>query len=165
MFMKLTRSVGYAVGILLRVQGAVAEDPMTADSISQGCKFPPRFLYRVLRRLVDAGLLRGISGPRGGYTLAKPSRQVRLLDIVQAVEEGANSGGLVPVNRQQKPAIEFVNELCDRGVQQMQNQLAKVTLAQLAELCAPAKRGPSKGGGRKKTTARRTAPRKAREDR
>ena len=106
--MKLTRSVGYAVGILLRVQGATAEGPMTADSISQGCKFPPRFLYRVLRRLVDAGLLQGISGPRGGYTLAKPSRQVRLLEIVQAVEEGAGSGGLVPVNRQQKPAIDFV---------------------------------------------------------
>ena len=162
--MKLTRSVGYAVGILLRVQGAVAEGPMTADSISQGCKFPPRFLYRVLRRLVDAGLLQGISGPRGGYTLAKPSRQVRLLEIVQAVEDGANSGGLVPVNRQQKPAIEFVNELCERSAKQMQNQLAKVTLAQLAKLCKPAKRGPGKAGGRKKTTAHKPTARKARSD-
>ena len=162
--MKLTRSVGYAVGILLRVQGAVAEGPMTADSISQGCKFPPRFLYRVLRRLVDAGLLQGISGPRGGYTLAKPSRQVRLLEIVQAVEEGASSSGLVPVNRQQKPAIEFVNELCERSARQMQNQLAKVTLAQLAELCTPAKRGPSKGAGRKKTTARKKSTRKMRSE-
>ena len=138
--MKLTRSVGYAVGILLRVQGAVADGPMTADSISQGCKFPPRFLYRVLRRLVDAGLLRGISGPRGGYTLAKPSQQVRLLDIVQAVEEGVSGSRLVPVNRQQKPAIEHVNSICERSARLMQNQLAKVTLAQLAELCRPAKR-------------------------
>jgi Rrf2 family protein len=146
------------------VQGAVEESPMTADSISQGCKFPPRFLYRVLRRLVDAGLLRGISGPRGGYTLAKPSRQVRLLEIVQAVEEGSNSGGLVPVNRQQKPAIEFVNDLCERSAQQMQNQLAKVTLAQLAELCKPAKRGAGKGSGRKKTAVRKAAVRKTRSE-
>ena len=159
--MKLTRSVGYAVGILLRVQGAVGEGPMTADSISLGCKFPPRFLYRVLRRLVDAGLLRGISGPRGGYTLAKPPRQVRLLEIVQAVEEGAGSGGLLPVNRQQKPAIDFVNNLCERSAQQMQNQLAKVTLAQLAELCTPAKRAPSKAA-RKKTAGRKSGTRKAR---
>jgi Rrf2 family protein len=162
MFMKLTRSVGYAVGILLRVQGAVAEGPMTADSISQGCKFPPRFLYRVLRRLVDAGLLRGISGPRGGYTLAKSTRQVRLLEIVQAVEEGVNSGGLVPVNRQQKPAIEFVNELCERSALQMQKQLAKVTLAELALLCKPARRAPTKGSRRKKSAASEAKGRKAR---
>ncbi len=167
--MKLTRSVGYAVGILLRVQGATEEGPMTADSISQGCKFPPRFLYRVLRRLVDAGLLQGISGPRGGYTLAKPPRQVRLLEIVQAVEEGANSGGLVPVNRQQKPAIDYVNELCERSAQQMQNQLAKVTLAQLAELCKPAKRAGRKVAASKTATgkaavAKKPAPRKARSD-
>jgi DNA-binding IscR family transcriptional regulator len=106
--------------------------------------------------------LQGISGPRGGYTLAKPSRQVRLLEIVQAVEDGANSAGLVPVNRQQKPAIEFVNELCERSALQMQNQLAKVTLAQLAALCKPAKRGPGKAGGRKKTTPRKASARKAR---
>jgi Rrf2 family protein len=124
---------------------------MTADSISQGCKFPPRFLYRVLRRLVDAGLLQGISGPRGGYTLAKAARQVRLLEIVQAVEEGAAGGGLEPVNRQQKPAIDYVNDLCERSALQMQNQLAKVTLAQLAGLCKPAKRTPRKAAGRKKT--------------
>jgi Rrf2 family protein len=163
MFMKLTRSVGYAVGILLRVQGAVADGPMTADSISQGCKFPPRFLYRVLRRLVDAGLLQGISGPRGGYTLAKLPRQVRLLEIVQAVEEGAGSGGLVPVNRQQKPAIDFVNELCERSAKQMQNQLARVTLAELAERCKPAKRATSKRGGSKQA-ARKAPGRKARSE-
>ncbi len=162
--MKLTRSVGYAVGILLRVQGAVTEGPMTADSISQGCKFPPRFLYRVLRRLVDAGLLQGISGPRGGYTLAKASRQIRLLEIVQAVEEGASGGGLVPVNRQQKPAIEFVNGLCERSARQMQNQLAKVTLAELAALCKPAKRAPGKDGGRKKSATRKAPGRKVRSE-
>ena len=151
--MKLTRSVGYAVGILLRVEGAAAEGPMTAELISEGCKFPPRFLYRVLRRLVDAGLLQGISGPRGGYTLAKSARHIRLVEIVQAVEEGTAGAGLEPVTRVQKPAIDYINELCEHSAQLMQNQLSKVTLAQLSALC----RGSKKGRGKK--DARKPAPR------
>jgi hypothetical protein len=78
-----------------------------------------------------------------------------LLEIVQAVEESLGSGGLVPVNRQQKPAIDYVNHLCARSAEQMQAQLAKVTLAQLAELCAPAK-----GRARKAPAARKKATRR-----
>src|SRR5262249_26515882 len=108
MSMKLTRSVGYAVGILLRVDSAGSEEPMTAEAISKGCKFPPRFLYRVLRRMVDAGLLDGVSGPRGGYTLAKKPGQIKLLDIVEAVDEVENESGLVAVNRTHKPVIGYI---------------------------------------------------------
>ncbi len=84
--MKLTRSVAYGVGILLQIKDAKGRGPVTAATIAQDCKFPPRFLYRVLRRLVDAGLLIGTSGPLGGYELARRSEGITLLDIVDAVE-------------------------------------------------------------------------------
>src|SRR5665213_2786007 len=110
--MKLTRSVAYAIGILLQVHPAGLDGPVTAARISRGCKFPPRFLYRVLRRLVDAGLLVGISGPQGGYRLARLPAQIRLLDIVQAVEEPDRGASLEPVQHAQLPAIKLVNDLC-----------------------------------------------------
>jgi Rrf2 family protein len=153
--MKLTRSAGYAVGILLRVQSAGMDGPMTADSISRGCKFPPRFLYRVLRKLVDAGLLAGISGPHGGYRLAKRPPQIRLLDIVLAVEEPNNSGALIPVQKGQTPAIAFVNGICDRNAEMFHSELAKVNLAKLSQLCAKTAKKPTPSRGKSTRSARR----------
>ncbi|HEY5312148.1 MAG TPA: Rrf2 family transcriptional regulator [Pirellulales bacterium] len=129
--MKLTRSVGYAVGILLRVEAGGAAGPMTADAISKGCKFPPRFLYRVLRRLVDAGLLQGVSGPRGGYSLARKPRQIRLLDILLAVDEADDGPGLVPVQKSHKPAIDLINEVCRREMERFRREMGSITLARL----------------------------------
>ncbi len=41
--MKLTRSVSYAVGILLQVADGSPEVPVTAARIAKGCRFPPDF--------------------------------------------------------------------------------------------------------------------------
>ena len=75
--MKLTRSVSYGIGILLQIHQQSRGAPVTAAKIARGCRFPPRFLYRVLHKLVDAGLLRGTSGPGGGYALARPADATR----------------------------------------------------------------------------------------
>ncbi len=132
--MKLTLSVGYGIGVLLQIQGQAHGAPLTAARISRGCRFPPRFLYRVLRRLVDAGLLQGVSGPGGGYLLARPPQDITLLDIVRSVDSGIEPGYLEPVCAAQRPAIARVNELCRRNAEQFAKELAHVSLADLEHL-------------------------------
>ena len=102
--MKLSRSVSYAVGILLRIAGGDGGGPMTAAAIARGCRFPPRFLYRILRRLVGAGLLRGMSGPGGGYSLARKAEAINLLDIVVAIEGDLTTTPLPPVTPKHRRA-------------------------------------------------------------
>ena len=130
--MKLTRSVSYALGILLRVQNNKSNGPMTAAAISKGCDLPPRFLYRILRRMVDGGLMTGVSGPGGGYSLAIPPQEITLLDIVQAVEGPPSATVLKPVHRTQKSAVDRVNDLCSKSAVAFSKELGKVTLAKLA---------------------------------
>ncbi len=133
--MRLTLSVAYAVAILLRVVESRSKAPMTAAQIAKGCKFPPRFLYRVLRRLVDAELLRGVSGPGGGYSLAKPPRQINLLQIAKAVEvPGVTSHELIAVSAKHKKAIRAINELSRRNAARLNKDLAACTLQKLAKL-------------------------------
>lgn len=132
--MKLTRSVSYAVGILLRVLQEDADGQMTAARIAKGCKFPPRFLYRVLRRLVDAGLMHGVSGPGGGYALARPAAKITLLDIVVAVEGTPETSKLGPVHKSQTKAINLINELGEKSAKRFHQDLKRVTLARLARL-------------------------------
>lgn len=132
--MRLTRSVGYAVGILLRIGSLANGEPVTAATIGEGCQFPPRFLYRVLRRLVDAQLLDGVPGPGGGYRLARTLREINLLEVVEAVEGLPRPVPLTPVSRKHRGAIRFVNELADIEADRVAARLARVNLAKLARL-------------------------------
>jgi Rrf2 family protein len=129
--MKLTRSVSYAVGILLQIEDARRSVPVTAAMIARDCKFPPRFLYRVLRRLVDAGLLIGTSGPAGGYELAKPAAKINLLEVVSAVESAPEANVLEPVRAKHRRPIAAINRLCKLNTERFKRDLAKTTLAKL----------------------------------
>ena len=132
--MKLTRSVSYAVGILLKVPDQRSRAPMTAAQISKGAKFPPRFLYRVLRKLVDANLLQGVSGPGGGYQLAKAPSRITLLEIVAAVEGDQEPTVLPHVSPRHRAAIRQINGLTNKSAAQFSRDLKRVTLSQLRKL-------------------------------
>jgi len=45
------------------------------------------YLEQLFARLRRAGLVRSVRGPGGGYRLARPADQTRVLDIVRAVDE------------------------------------------------------------------------------
>jgi Rrf2 family protein len=129
--MNLTRSVAYAVGILLRLD-ELEGGPATAARIARGCRFPPRYLYRVLRRLVSARLLRGTSGPGGGYALARPLRRITLWDVVLAAEGPAVERPLQPVTVRQSRAIARINALARRRAVWTRRELRRVRLDALA---------------------------------
>jgi Rrf2 family transcriptional regulator, iron-sulfur cluster assembly transcription factor len=60
-----------------------------AAQIKEICErqaIPPRFLEQVFQDLRRAGILTSKRGPRGGYQLALAPEQIRLGDIVRALE-------------------------------------------------------------------------------
>src|SRR5688572_14260773 len=144
--MKLSSSVSYAVGILLQVHVKGQDGPTTAATIAAGCKFPPRFLYRILRRLVDAGLLTGVSGPGGGYALARPPRKITLPDVVTAVEGPLETAQLSPVCANHRKAMKLVNQTSVRIGKQTGKELAKVNVQKLIALLPK----PRRKAGRKR---------------
>lgn len=129
--MNISRSVSYAVGILLKVAEEGRDGPMTAAQIAKGGKFPPRFLYRVLRRLVDAGLLRGVSGPGGGYALARPAKKINLLEIIVAIEGDRESMQLHAVHTRYRGAVKSINDALARNQATMNRALGRLTLAKM----------------------------------
>jgi Rrf2 family protein len=148
--MKLTRSVSYAVGVLLRIDELAGRGQVTAARVARGCRFPPRFLYRVLRRLVASGVLEGTSGPGGGYRLARPAARLSLLDIVESVEGAPKGSVLEPVRADQRRAIERINRLCQADARRFARELAAIKLADL--------RGKASTGRRKKKRAAKRKP-------
>lgn len=65
--------------------------PAPAAAMATDLEVSEAHLAKVLGRLARAGLVVGRRGPGGGYVLARPAEEVRLLDLLQAVEGPAQS--------------------------------------------------------------------------
>ncbi|WP_329520715.1 RrF2 family transcriptional regulator [Spirillospora sp. NBC_01491] len=63
-------------------------DPGTTASAAQLALYfdlPAAYLAKQLQALTRAGLLAATTGPRGGFRLARPTSEITLLEIVEAV--------------------------------------------------------------------------------
>lgn len=72
----------------LRAMSCLAYEPdrlMPTNELAEITKVPPNYLAKVLQSLAQADLIIGRRGVGGGYRLAKPSEQITLLDVINAI--------------------------------------------------------------------------------
>jgi Rrf2 family protein len=101
--MRFSRASLYALHALVFMGRQKDNHPVASHVIAHAEGIPERFLLKVLKPLVSAGVLQSIKGPNGGYRLTRPVRTISLLEVVEAVDgsirgqvsfEGKNSAGL-----------------------------------------------------------------------
>lgn len=80
----LSKTAEYALRAMVFL-ASVPNQPRSADVLAQKTKVPRSYLNRVLQDLAAAGLVQSRPGPGGGYELARPTDQVTILDVVNAV--------------------------------------------------------------------------------
>lgn len=85
--LRLSRKSILAIEAVLDVAYNARPDPVQARDITARQGVPHRYLEQVLQRLVRDGVLKGVRGPRGGYTLARERRKVTVGDIVRVVAQ------------------------------------------------------------------------------
>ena len=59
---------------------------VSAEKISQVLKIPREFISKILQSLRDSGIICSTKGKSGGFCLAKPSSEIKLIDIVEAID-------------------------------------------------------------------------------
>ena len=62
------------------------QEPRTVEQIAEATRVPVAYLAKVMQGLVRGGLVSSRRGVGGGFLLVSPPRQVRILQIVQAVD-------------------------------------------------------------------------------
>lgn len=79
---------GYAVRALtyLALQPKDKERALVRD-IAEIAELPQHFLGKVLQDLARAGVLKSWKGPGGGFSLARPAKDITLYDIAEALGE------------------------------------------------------------------------------
>ena len=66
--------------------------PMSISDIAQRQEVSGRYLENIMGVFVAAGLVVSVRGRKGGFVLAKPPEEIRMVDVVQTAE-----GSLAPV--------------------------------------------------------------------
>lgn len=87
----LSQTAGYAI-LALSDLALCGDEWRLAVDIATSTGVPRPYLSKILNALVRARLIRAKRGYRGGFMLARSSDQVRLLDIVDAVDGRAWMG-------------------------------------------------------------------------
>lgn len=130
--MKLTKASSYALqAVAYLTQQKDHTVPIASRKIADIRKIPERFLLKVLKPLVEKGLLTSVKGPGGGYKLAKPATQISISDILEAVDKnslkGHNAGSEVG-----SPAVNTrLEAICRQSAEAVRQHLEKITVSEL----------------------------------
>lgn len=76
----------HSMVLLARHSTQSGEAYLNVKEIAQRTGASHAHLSKVLQRLAKAGLVRSSTGPHGGFALSKPTDQITLLDIYEAIE-------------------------------------------------------------------------------
>jgi Rrf2 family protein len=107
--------------------------PLTTKAIAEGLKFSAPHLSKVLQHLAMAGIVRATRGPGGGYMLIRPPSEIRLRDIVEAIE------GPIQLNICLFTTPRCGNDRCMLGdlLESINNQVLQHFEKRLSRICAP----------------------------
>lgn len=85
--MKLTTKGRYAMVALTDLALEAQEQPVNLTELSKRQDISLTYLEQLFVKLRRAGLVVSIRGPNGGYQLALPPSEIRIVDVLNAVDE------------------------------------------------------------------------------
>lgn len=130
--MKLTRTSGYAVHAMVHIaQRDGSGSPAIGHTVAKELAIPEGFLLRILVALSRAGLLRSIKGPNGGYNLARPAKNITLLDIIEAAE-GPLAATADPVSNPPDSVDKKLQALTTAVTDAVRKEMSRITLVELS---------------------------------
>ena len=146
--MKLTTKGRYAVTAMLDLALHYVREPINLADISGRQGISLSYLEQLFSRLRKQGLVESARGPGGGYMLARPSTQITIADVIQAVDESVDAtkcGGQKNCHGEDRC---LTHDLWEDLSRQISGFLSGITLADLVN------RGSVKSISRKQDTIR-----------
>jgi len=83
--MQITRQADYAVRAVLFLARS-GDQRIATNMIAEEQRIPPSFLAKIVSQLSIAGLLQTSRGARGGVVLARNSKDISLLEVIEAID-------------------------------------------------------------------------------
>lgn len=84
--MRLSAKTQYGVRALFDIAFHGDGAPVQAKDIAARQDIPLRYLEQIFQELRRAGLVESRRGPRGGYVLGRPAEDIRIGDVMRALQ-------------------------------------------------------------------------------
>jgi Rrf2 family protein len=84
--MHITRAGEYGIFGVLYLARQPEGRVVMIEEISKSVNVPQSYLAKIFQHLTKAGIVNSHRGAAGGFTLAKPARDIGVLEIIESVE-------------------------------------------------------------------------------
>lgn len=84
--MQITRQADYALRAVRFLSRLSPGEKASTGAIASGENIPPSFLAKIISQLSIAGILHTARGARGGVYLSRPSNDISVLEVVEAID-------------------------------------------------------------------------------
>ena len=129
MAVKLSREEQYGIMALVDLAYNLNGGPAQVRQIAKRQRIPQRFLEQIFAKLRQADVVVGKRGPRGGYSLAKDPKDIRLEEVMRALRPKLQED-----TRTDAPALaELIDVVWSEIEGSFQSTLRGVSLANLCE--------------------------------
>lgn len=112
--MRISTKGRYGLRAMFELARSFGEGPLLMSAIAKRQGLSCKHLHALLTSLKSAGLVRGIRGPGGGFVLTKAPGEIRLSEVLRALEGPLALVHCVPDRR----ACDRVNRCAARNVWQ-----------------------------------------------
>lgn len=76
----------YGLQAVLYLAAKVDNEVVRVDTIADELNIPKEFVSKILQSLRESGIIESKKGKAGGFTLAKHPAEIKLIDIVEAID-------------------------------------------------------------------------------
>ena len=84
--LRISRKIDYGLRAMIYLSSIQSGTVVPFREIAHRMDVPEDFLAKILKTLVDQGLVKSTRGPHGGYALARAPDDISFLDVIEAVE-------------------------------------------------------------------------------
>ncbi len=84
--MIFTTKAEYGVRLMVRLGEMPGDEPVSLKTVAETERLPLAYLERIVALLRRAGLVESTRGAHGGYRLARPAEEIRMDEVIVALE-------------------------------------------------------------------------------
>lgn len=138
--LRLTKKMRFALEAVVDIAYNARPEPVQSREITKRQGIPQRYLEQVMQQLVHANILKGVRGPKGGYTLARERRRISVGEIIRAIGDAEDNHDDMETSSALGKTV--INPLWDQMQDEMMRRFDAVTVEELCKRADTAKISP-----------------------